>query len=90
MRALLEGSIEFDLAHLAVQGGLSELGDSEEIVRNAVGGALRIKHLQILDAVDSHHDVVAGDAILLGNVDGLLLEGVPVANRFHKRHQDGA
>ncbi len=40
VRALLEGAVEVDLADLAAQRRLRELGDGEHVVRDAVGGAL--------------------------------------------------
>jgi len=38
--ARLEGLVEVDLADLAPQRGLRELGDREQVVGDAVGGAL--------------------------------------------------
>ena len=45
LRALLERPVEFDLADLAAQGRLRELNDGELVIGDAVGGALRIEHL---------------------------------------------
>ena len=86
--ARLERAIEIDLADLAAQRRLRELDDREAIVRDAVRGAAGIEHLQIQHAVDADLHVVLGDADLLGNIERLFLEGVPVGDAFDERKQD--
>ena len=88
VRALLEGAVELDLADLAAQRRLRELGDREEIVRHAVGGPLGIHHLQVEDAVDVHLDVVLRDADLLRDIEGILLERVAVADPVDEGEED--
>ncbi len=86
--AFLERAVQIDLAHLASQRGLRQLRDGEHVVRDAVGGALGVEHLEVQDAVHAHLDVVARDADLRGDVERLLLERVPVADDVDERHQD--
>src|SRR6185503_13017794 len=86
--ALLKGAVEFDLAELAAQRGLRQLGDAEGIVADAVGCALGVQDFQVEHTVHRHLNVVAGDANLWRDVDGLLLERVLVANDVEKRDQD--
>ena len=62
--------------------------DREEVVGDAVRRALGVQHLQVQHAVDADLHVVARDADLLGDVDRLLLERVPVADHVDERHQD--
>src|SRR5207253_162038 len=67
---------------------LRELRDGEGVIADAVRGALGIEHLEVKDAVHRHLHVVLGDADLLGDVDGDLLQRVLVAHRVHEGHQD--
>ena len=84
----LEGAIQLDLADLAAQGRLRELRDGEAVIGDAVGGQVRIEHLHVEDRVDADLDVVARDADLLGDIEGLLLQAVPVGDALHERHQN--
>src|SRR5207249_9851639 len=77
-----------DLADLAAQRGLRELGDREQVVVDAVGGALGVQHLQIEHAVHVYLHVVPGDADLLRDFARVLLEGVPVADRVDEGEED--
>ena len=67
---LLEGLVQLDLADLATQRGLGELGDGEEVVANAVGRSCRVHDLKVENAVHPHLDVVRGDADLLLDIQG--------------------
>ena len=49
---------------------------------------MRIEHLHVQHRVDTHLDVVARDADLLGDVERLFLEAVPVGNALDERNQD--
>src|SRR6185369_11378610 len=86
--ALLERSVEIDLADLAAQRRLSELRNGEVVVRNAVRRARRVEHLQIQHAVDTDLHVVLRDADLLRNVDRTFLQVVLVGDVLHERHED--
>ena len=86
--ALLERAVEVDLADLAAQRRLRELRDGEQVVLDAVGGALRVEDLEVEHAVDADLDVVAGDADLLRDVERRFLERVLVADDVDERHQD--
>ena len=62
--------------------------DREDVVRDAVRRPLGVEHLQVQDAVHAHLHVVARDADLRRDVDGLLLERVPVADDVDERHEE--
>jgi hypothetical protein len=49
---------------------------------------VRIEHLHVQHRVDAHLHVVAGDADLLGDVERVFLEAVPVGDSLEERHQD--
>ena len=49
---------------------------------------MRVEDLKVENRVHPHLDVVPGDADLLGNVDGLLLQGVLVGRAFDEGKQD--
>src|SRR5262249_49104500 len=84
----LEGAVELDLSDLAAQGRLRELRNRKTVVGDAVGRQMGVENLQVEHGVDADLDVVSGDANLLGDVDRLLLQVVPVSNAFHKGNQD--
>src|ERR1700733_12483272 len=49
---------------------------------------MRIHHLHIKEAVHADLNVVAGDADLLGDIDGDLFQAVLVGDALHERHQN--
>ena len=85
--ALLERSVQIDLADFASQRRLCKLGNGEQIVRDAVGRPLRIQHLEIQHAIDANLHVVARNADLRRNVEGDLLQRVAVADDVDERQQ---
>src|SRR5574344_1644370 len=87
-RALLERTVEVELAHLGPHRRLRELRRREKVVADAVRGLRRIHHLHVEDAVDRHRDVVLRDALLRRHVDRLLLQRVLVGDAVEERHQD--
>src|ERR1700742_2601365 len=86
--ARLERSIQLDFADLAAQRGLRQLRNRKSIVGDSVRGEVRVHHLHIQHAVHAHLDIVAGDADLLGDVDGDFLQAVLVGYALHEGHQD--
>lgn len=72
MGPLLKGSIQLDLAKFAAQGGLRQLRNAEDVVANAVGGALGVENFQVRYAIDRQLNVVPSNANLRRDVDGLL------------------
>ncbi len=70
------------------QRRLRQLRDREQVVLDAVGGALRVEDLEVEHAVDADLHVVAGDADLRRNVEGRFLERVLVADDVDERQQD--
>lgn len=64
--ALLEGLVELHPADDGAKRRLGELRDGDDVVGRAVGGALRVGHLEEEDAVDRELGIVARDATWLG------------------------
>ena len=84
--AALEGLVELHLADHAAQRRLGELRDREHVVRGAVGGELRVDHLEVDDPVHRELRVVLGDADLLGDVQRHFLERVLVGHAVDEGH----
>eukprot|EP00964_Phaeocystis_antarctica_P011104 scaffold6110_cov70-Phaeocystis_antarctica.AAC.3 len=59
--SLLEGVVERDLTNLGAHRRLRELRDGKVRVLHAVGGLVRVHHLDVQHAVDGEGHVVAGD-----------------------------
>ena len=86
--SLLERLVQFDLADLATQRRLRELGDGEQVFPDSIGSLAGVHHLQVEHAVHADLDVVRGDTDLLLDVDGLFLEGVAVGDAFEERDEN--
>ena len=83
--ALLERAIKIDLANLGSQRSLGQLRDGEHIVADSIGSTLRVKHLQVQNAVNANLYIIPCDADLLGNVSRLFFQCVLVGNLVEKR-----
>ena len=84
----LESPIQLDLADLAAQRRLCQLGDGEVVVGDAVGGKMGIQHLHVKDCVHGNLDVIARYADLFGNVERLLFQAVTIGHALDERDQN--
>src|SRR5439155_18947375 len=84
----LERPIKLNLADLAAECRLGELGDSEVVIGDAVRGEMRIQDLHVEDCVDTDLDVVPRYADLFGNVKRLFLWTVPIGDALDEWNQN--
>ena len=68
--------------------GLRQLRNGEHVIADAIGCTGRIEDLHVQNTIYTNLHVVVGDTNLLGNVDGLFLENVPVRNSVDERKQN--
>ena len=73
---------------ISPQGRLGELADGKDKVTDSVGGTLGVEHFHVENPVHAYLDVVPGDADLLWDVDGVLLEVVPVCDPLDERDEN--